>query len=568
MGNSLPMLNELPAVIHDQAFFQETVMISSNQFRTSAVICLIFAGLLCHTPSVAYANANDAQLLLVTRSCAPLADDANQFRVVQGKVEWDPKQTAIIICDMWNQHWCKGATERVAELAPHINEVVSKARDKGVLIIHAPSGTVGAYADHPARKRAQDAPTAANLPADIGKWCNWIDQKEEAAGYPVDHSDGGCDCEPKCQQGSPWRSQIDTIEIRDEDAISDSGAEIWNLLEQRGVKNVILMGVHTNMCVLGRPFGLRNMARFGRNVVLMRDLTDTMYNSRMRPVVSHFTGTDLVVEHVEQCVCPTITSTVFTGKPAFRFKDDKRPRVVFISAENEYGAAGTLPEFAHELQIKCGLYCEILQGSTEKSGKELHELAGLETLTSADLVLVFARRRSLQPEQMKYLRNYLDAGKPLVGLRTASHAFDTRGSAPQGYAEWLKFDPEVLGGNYHGHYGSGPKCTVTPAPVFRQEDAGAADAQGHPILADVQVPFTSNGSLYEASPLAASAKPLLVGTIPDKEPEPVAWTNSYKNSRVFYTSLGHPDDFKIAAFRQLLINAVFWAMDKPVPKPQ
>ena len=62
------------------------------------------------------------------------------------------------------------------------------------------------------------------------------------------------------------------------DAISDSGVEIWNLLEERGINNVILLGVHTNMCVLGRPFGLRQMAKNGKNVVLMRDMTDTMYN--------------------------------------------------------------------------------------------------------------------------------------------------------------------------------------------------------------------------------------------------------------------------------------------------
>ena len=527
-----------------------------RQFKTSAVVCLIFAGLVCQRSSIVYGSAGDEKLFLVMRSRAPLAEDANQFRVVQKKVKWDPKQTTIIICDMWNQHWCKGATERVAELAPHINEVVSIARDKGVLIIHAPSGTVGAYANHPARKRAQDAPKAANLPDGIGQWCNWIDEKEKAIGYPIDHSDGGCDCQPRCEQGSPWRNQIDTIEIKSDDAISDSGEEIWNLLEQHGVKNVILMGVHTNMCVLGRPFGLRNMSRFGKNVVLMRDLTDTMYNSRSSPVVSHFTGTDFVVEHIEKYVCPTITSTVFTGKPQFCFKGDKRPRVVFISAENEYDAAGTLPEFAHELQVKYGLYCEILQGSTEKNGRELHELAGLEALTNADLAIVFARRRALQVEQMKYFRDSMDSGKPLIGLRTASHAFDTRGSAPQGYAEWPGFDSEVLGGNYHGHHGSGPKCTVTAA-------AGAAD---HPILAGVKLPLTSNGSLYKARPLSDSAKPLLVGTIPDQEPEPVAWTNTYKSSRIFYTSLGHPDDFKNESFRQLLLNAVFWVMDKPLPK--
>ncbi len=546
---------------------------NSRQFRTQAVACLMFAGSLYHTSHVTYGMSSDEpratsheQLALVTRSRAPLAEDANQFRVVQNKVEWDPKQTAIIICDMWNQHWCKGATERVAELAPRINEVVSAARDKGVLIIHSPSSTVTPYANHPARKRAQDAPQAANLPEGIAKWCNWIHEGEKAS-YPIDQSDGGCDCQPQCKQGPPWpwRSQIDTIQIRDEDAVSDSGVEIWNLMEHRGIKNVILTGVHTNMCVLGRPFGLRNMARCGKEVMLMRDLTDTMYNSKMRPFVNHFTGTDLIVEHIEKLVCPTITSTVFTGKPAFRFKEDKRPRVVIISAENEYGAAGTLPEFANELKTKYGLYCEILQGSTENKGPELHELAGLEALTNADLAVLFVRRRALRPEQMQYLRDYLASGRPLIALRTACHAFDTRGSAPAGYAEWPKFDPEVLGGNYHGHYGSGPKCTVTPASVFRQEDAGAADAQGHAILAGVKLPFTSDGSLYRVSPLAASAKPLLIGTVPDKDPEPVAWTDMYGQSRIFFTSLGHPDDFKIPAFRQLLLNATFWAMNKPVP---
>jgi type 1 glutamine amidotransferase/nicotinamidase-related amidase len=477
---------------------------------------------------------------------------------VQKKLEWVPEQTAIIICDMWNQHWCKGATSRVGELAPRMNEVVRKARDRGILIVHAPSGTVNFYENHPARMRAQNAPKAPNLPEDIAKWCRWIGETEKNIGYPIDHSDGGCDCQPQCKQGSPWRRQIETIEIHSEDAISDSGVEVWNLLEQRSIDNVIIMGVHTNMCVLGRPFGLRNMARYGKNVVLMRDMTDTMYNSRMSPFVSHFTGTDLIVEHIEKYVCPTITSTVFTGRPQFCFKNDKRPRVVFISAESEYKAEQSLPEFAHELKTKYGLYCEVLQGSINKKGQGRNYIAGMEALTNADLAVLFARRRALPTEQMKYFHNYLEGGRPLIGLRTASHAFDTRGNAPAGYAEWQKLDPEVLGGNYHGHHGRGPKCAVTTA----------AGAEAHPILAGVQMPFTSNGSLYEVRPLTQTTERLLIGTIPDKEPEPVAWTNSYKKSRIFYTSLGHPDDFGNPHFRRMLINAVFWAMDKPVPKQQ
>ena len=126
------------------------------------------------------------------------------------------------------------------------------------------------------------------------------DPGEERGIYPIDQADGGCDDGPRCPEGSPWRSQIAAIEIRDEDAISDSGVEIWNLLESRGISHVILMGVHTNMCVLGRPFGLRQLARHGKEVVLVRDLTDTMYNSRSRPYVSHFEGTNRIIEHVEE----------------------------------------------------------------------------------------------------------------------------------------------------------------------------------------------------------------------------------------------------------------------------
>jgi type 1 glutamine amidotransferase len=179
----------------------------------------------------------------------------------------------------------------------------------------------------------------------------------------------------------------------------------------------------------------------------------------------------------------------------------------------------------------------------------------METLSDADLVIVFARRRALPADQMQHLRDYLAAGKPLIGLRTASHAFDTRGNAPKGHAEWKSFDPEVLGGNYHGHYRSGPKVTVTPA-------AGAAN---HPILAGVKLPFTTDGALYKTKPLAKSTTPLLIGTIPDESPEPIAWANQSGKSRVFYTSLAYIDDFENPQFMKMMVNAVFWAMNRPVP---
>ncbi len=475
-----------------------------------------------------------------------------QYRVFCGTETWNPNETAIIVCDMWDRHWCQGATQRVAELAPVMNHVISIARDKGVFIIHAPSDTMDYYKDHLARKQAQDAPKAINLPEGIARWRNWKNEAEKSAGYPIDHSDGGCDCSPPCPQNTAWTKQVEAIEIKDVDAISDSGVEIWNLLEARDIRNIILMGVHTNMCVLGRPFGLRNLSLAGKNVVLCRDLTDTMYNSRQSPKVSHFTGTDLMVEHVEKYVCPTIVSTAFTGEPPFEFENDKRPLVVFLSAESEYHAAEILPEFARKLEMKHGMCCEILQGSTDPNSAHRHDISGMEILDNADLVVIFVRRRALPAQQMKYLREYLDRGGPLIGLRTASHAFDSRGSGPAGHVDWPEFDHDVLGGNYHNHHGSGPVTTVTMA----------AGAEKHPILAGVTLPFTSYVSLYKTRPLATTTTPLLIGTIPDKESEPVAWTNRHSRSRVFYTSLGHPDDFKNAAFRRLLVNAVFWAIGK------
>gem|GEM_PF-214903 len=238
--------------------------------------------------------------------------------------KWDAARTAIIVCDMWDKHWCKGAALRVVEMAGHMNRTIAVARKRGVLIIHAPSSCMDAYKNHPARKRAQSAPQAAKIPPWIAGWARKLASEKDAV-WPIDQSDGGCDCEPKCRSRRAWKRQIDTIEIAHSDAITDSGVETWNLLSAGGIDNVIVMGVHTNMCVIGRPFGLRNLKRAGKNVVLMRDLTDTMYNSRRKPYVSHFKGTELVVNYIETYICGTITSSDITGAAPFAFKTTPGP---------------------------------------------------------------------------------------------------------------------------------------------------------------------------------------------------------------------------------------------------
>jgi type 1 glutamine amidotransferase len=152
---------------------------------------------------------------------------------------------------------------------------------------------------------------------------------------------------------------------------------------------------------------------------------------------------------------------------------------------------------------------------------------------------------------MDALKAHLDAGKPLVALRTCSHAFDARGKHAEGHVEWAKFDAEVLGGNYQGHHADGPVATVTTAP----------GAEKHPILDGLKLPFASKGSLYRPSPLKSSATALLIGRIDGKDPEPVAWVNTCKKARVFYTSLGHRGDFAEPSFVRLMENAVRWALD-------
>jgi nicotinamidase-related amidase len=296
----------------------------------SKVALIWLASLSC--AAVMAADAVTVQRFHVTlRNRVP---DQDAFQVVHKTEVWDPKQTAIIICDMWDQHHCLNAVIREKELAPRMNELVIKLRREGALVIHAPSGCMVAYKDHSGRKLAQSALRAANLPADIGSWCSKI-PAEEKGKYPLDQFDGGCDTEPAArakhlaalkQQGrnpnAPWQKEIDVLKIEPGDAITDSGVEIWNLLEQRGIKNILLVGVHTNMCVLGRPFGLRQLASHGKHVTLVRDMTDTMYNPARWPYVSHFQGTARIIEHIEKYVCPTISSEQILGGEPFRFKDD------------------------------------------------------------------------------------------------------------------------------------------------------------------------------------------------------------------------------------------------------
>lgn len=526
-------------------------------FRWGGYLVVLLLGL-CASSTAEAEERLDWRLTFQT----PTSEGSGRYHRLQRAESWDPAETVLIVCDMWDSHHCQRAVQRVEELAPRLQQVVAAARARGVTIIHAPSSCMQAYQDHPARKRAVAVAPASSFPEQISDWCDRIPAEEKGV-YPVDQSNGGEDDDPLAhdawlaelaasgrQPRSPWLRQHAAIVIDSErDYISDEGKEVWSILQARGIKNVILTGVHTNMCVLGRPFGLRRMVQAGMNTVLLRDMTDTMYEPSSRPFVSHFTGTDLIVDHIERHVCPTISSEQLVGGEPFRFAKDKRPTVAIVMAEDEYKTEQTLPAWA---LANLGHTCRVRL--VFGSDTSLNDIPGIEAVAEADLLIVSARRRTLPAEQLAFVREFVAAGKPVLGVRTANHGFSTRQGEPApGTVAWPEFDAQVFGGHYAGHHGN----EITPAHRV------AADATLHPILQGFgSEPFTSGGSLYRVMPLADGTTPLLFGQIANTPAEPSAWMfQRADGGRSFYTSLGHVSDFGNPRFQQLLARATLWLLE-------
>ncbi len=158
----------------------------------------------------------------------------------------------------------------------------------------------------------------------------------------------------------------------------------------------------------------------------------------------------------------------------------------------------------------------------------------LAALDDADALLVFTRRLNTEGKSLRQFQAYCEQGRPLVGIRTASHA----------YQNWLEFDKVVLGGDYQGHYGHGP--TVRLETVVPE----------HPILNSIPE-FESYGSLYKNPSLRDDTSVLMMGHT-DEHSEPVAWTRLHNGGRICYTSLGHQKDFELEPFLRFLAQSILW----------
>ncbi|NKB66341.1 MAG: isochorismatase family protein [Candidatus Latescibacteria bacterium] len=228
----------------------------------------------------------------------------NHWRQVTQRREWPCQQTALLLCDVWDRHWSRGANERVGAMVGRMDQLTRALRERGVHIIHAPSDTMEFYEGTPARQRVLEAP-AVESPAQI---------ERPDPPQPIDASDHGSDT-PGDEPHKAWHRQHPGIFIdQQRDGIGDNGGQVYNFMAQRGVGHMLIMGVHTNMCVLERSFAIKQMVKWGVEIALVRDLTDTMYNPASPPYVSHEEGTRLVIEYIEKFWCPTLTSRAILGE--------------------------------------------------------------------------------------------------------------------------------------------------------------------------------------------------------------------------------------------------------------
>lgn len=258
----------------------------------------------------------------------------------------------------------------------------------------------------------------------------------------------------------------------------------------------------------------------------------------------------------------------------------EKPHIVFVTGDDEYRSEESMPMLAQILKRDYGFdvtVCYSLDENGNIAPGNQKSISGLEALDDADLMVLFTRFRDLPPDQFQHFLKYVQSGKPVVGFRTATHAFLFR-DPKSPYKEWNdKKIAELVGQKWithHGHFGDGHEY-LTQVTIN-------TEAKDHPILRGVE-PYKAYSWLYhvdggsEGHQLAGDSQPLLTGHSLksghemkgnlEKYPldNPVAWTKTYTGEggtkgRVFFTTTAHPFDFKDPNVRKLALNGILWSL--------
>ncbi len=234
----------------------------------------------------------------------------------------------------------------------------------------------------------------------------------------------------------------------------------------------------------------------------------------------------------------------------------EKKNIVFLISKDpdNYEADRTIPAFADQLEDNYPIVTHILQGTGPRTA---YKFPDLSVLQEADLLVVFCRRLALADHQMEQIKNYIHSGNPVMGIRTANHAFSVRNdSIPDGYTDWWDFVPQVLGSMNEGYGPVEPGTTISVV----------SSAATHPILQGIEETYWhSVGNVYKVGEsLDPAATVLLRGIVEEAGlDEPVAWI--YKNEfggQVFYSSVGHPADFENKDNIKILNQAVAWLIQQ------
>jgi hypothetical protein len=257
--------------------------------------------------------------------------------------------------------------------------------------------------------------------------------------------------------------------------------------------------------------------------------------------------------------------------------------IVLVSGDDEYRSEEGLPQLAKILSVRQGFGCTVLYAIDPRDGTikpDLHtNIPGLEALDRADLMILLIRFRDLPDTQMKHIVDYVESGRPIIGLRTATHAFDLKSSPTYARYSWNSkqwdggFGRQVLGETWIDHHGLHGKQSTRGILVKGEE--------GHPILRGIRDgDIWGPTDVYEVRlPLPVDSRPLVLGEVLDgmspndppvqgKHHDPmmhIAWVKTYtgahgKTARVFTTTMGASQDLLNEGVRRMIVNACFWAL--------
>jgi type 1 glutamine amidotransferase len=251
-----------------------------------------------------------------------------------------------------------------------------------------------------------------------------------------------------------------------------------------------------------------------------------------------------------------------------------KPHIVFVVGDDEYRSEITMPLMAKILEEQHGFKCSMTYAVVPETGEKIPQyrqnIEGLEALKTADLAVFYLRFRRLPDDQMDLILNYVKSGKPMIGFRTTTHAF----RFPEGHKYQnlnSDFGIDVFGQKWISHPGGSTRIVKNLAD--------------HPIMRGIPDEFWMLGDLYRVIPLHGTCVPLMTGFAINEysefvtgedgkeeisynprpggiPPSPIAWTKTDNNTRVFFTTMGHPKDFARLPVRRLTVNAVYWALER------